>query len=452
MIHNSHEKVVTRFAPSPTGVLHIGGARTALFNYLFARQHSGKFLLRIEDTDKARSRKEYEKNILESLAWLSLDYDAFCRQSERTSYYEKYIKQLLSAGFAYVSREENRGRQGSVIRFRNPNKEVHFDDMVRGIVTFNTTEFGDFVIAKDMQTPLYHLTVVVDDFEMGVTHVIRGEDHISNTPRQLLIQEAIGAGRPRYAHIPLILAPDRSKLSKRYGALSVMEYRDKGYLSDALINYLALLGWHPLGDEEIFSLHQFVDLFDINMVQKGGATFNIEKLNWFNKEYIKILSEKEFKQHVKYFLPDRIRNLPHYSDKKYIKILPLLKERITTFGDIKDLAGRGELDYFFESPQCSRKDLMWRDEKSPTQTKKHLDNIIKMLQKISPGDFTPDGIKDSIWDYATREGRGSVLWPLRFALSGKDKSPDPFTLASVLGKKETIERLKEALITFTNNV
>ena len=306
-------QIVTRFAPSPTGLLHAGNYRTAVFSYLFARQRGGKFILRIEDTDKERSKKEYEDNILESLKWLGLDYDEFHRQSERAPAHKKYLKQLIDGGFAYVSKEEAAGegddkaRRKEVIRFKNPNIKVKFHDLIRGEIEVDTTDLKDFVIAKDLDTPLFHLAVVADDFDMGVTHVVRGEDHISNTPRQILIQRAIGAPEPVYAHIPLILAPDRTKLSKRKGALALTEYRDRGYLPQAVLNYLALLGWNPGTEQEILSLDDLLKQFDISKVQKGGAIFNEEKLRWINKEYLKLLSAERAGEEVLARLPENLR-------------------------------------------------------------------------------------------------------------------------------------------------
>ena len=275
-----NQKVITRFPPSPTGFLHIGNARTALFNYLFAKHNNGSFLVRVEDTDRARSKKEYEKGMLESLEWLGLKRDGeLWHQSQRTEIYEKYLRKLIEEDKIYLSKE-TAGENKEVLRFRNPNKIVAFDDMVRGRVQFNTTELEDFVIAKSITEPLYHLAVVVDDFEAGITHVIRGEDHISNTSRQILIQEAIGAPRPAYVHLPLILASDRSKLSKRkHGeSVSLDYYRQKGYLPQALLNYLALLGWNPGTDKEIFTLEELVKAFDISQIHKGGAIFDEKKL------------------------------------------------------------------------------------------------------------------------------------------------------------------------------
>jgi glutamyl/glutaminyl-tRNA synthetase len=290
-MENNENKVVTRFAPSPTGSLHIGGIRTALYNYLFTRQNGGKFILRSEDTDKERSKKEHEDNIIESFKWLGLSYDEFYRQSERTEIYKKYLKQLIDGGFAYVSKEEvvAEGERSEVIRFKNPNKKIKFNDLVLGEIEFDTTDLKDFVIAKDMESPLYHLAVVVDDFEMGVTHVIRAQEHLSNTPRQILIQEAINAPRPSYAHIPIVLAPDKSKLSKRHGALSVLAYRDMGYLPGAILNFMALIGWNPGDEQEIFTLDELVKKFNLEKVQKAGGVFNTEKLDWVNKEHIKKL-------------------------------------------------------------------------------------------------------------------------------------------------------------------
>ena len=273
-------KVAVRMAPSPTGNFHVGGARTALFNFLFARKNNGKFILRIEDTDKERSKKEFEDDIFESLEWLGLKYDEFYRQSERGEIYKNYVEKMLNNDSVYEAEDK-------VIRFRNPNKKVKFNDLVRGEIEFDTTELKDFVIAKSADEPLYHLAVVIDDCESGITHVIRGEDHISNTPRQILIQEAIGATRPLYAHLPLILAQDRSKLSKRkHGeSVSLGYYRDKGYSPEAVINYLALLGWNPGTEQEIFTLEELINVFDLSRVHKGGAIFDEKKLAWVNRKH-----------------------------------------------------------------------------------------------------------------------------------------------------------------------
>jgi len=449
----SNEKIVTRFAPSPTGNLHIGGVRTALFNYLFAKKNGGQFLLRIEDTDKERSTKDFEKNILDGLNLLGLKWDGeIVRQSERTEIYKKYLKKLLDEDKIFISKETEvkEGGRAEVIRFKNPNKKIKFDDIIRGEVEFDTTELGDFVIAKSMDEPIFHFANVVDDFEMGVNRVIRGEDHISNTPRQILIGEAIGAPRLIYAHLPLILATDRSKLSKRHGAVSLVEYMEKGYLPEAVINFLALLGWNPGGDKEIFSLTELVEKFDLSKVQKSGAIFNVQKLDWINQQYIRSMNYElritkiaEEISNSKFQIPNEISN-----DKKeemIKKIEPILTDRISRFGEIKEMADRGDLNYFFKAPEFPKEKLLWKEEKDFSKTKKHLEFVLEKISAISEKEWNKDSVKNSIWEYAEKEGRGNVLWPMRYSLSGMEKSPDPFTLAEILGKEETISRLKKAI-------
>ena len=281
------DKVVVRMAPSPTGPFHIGGVRTALYNFIYAKQHGGKFILRIEDTDKERSKPEYETDIVESLKWLGLNYDELYRQSDRGDVYKKYLEKLIKDDLAYEAEDK-------VIRFRNPGKDVTFNDLIRGDIKFNTEELGDFVIAKSVDLPLYHLAVVVDDHESGITHIIRGEDHISNTPRQILIQEAIGASRPLYAHLPLILAQDRSKLSKRkHGeSVSLDYYKKQGYSPEAILNYLALLGWNPGTDQEIFTLDELLKAFKLEKVHKGGAILDEKKLAWVNRKHFNLNKTK----------------------------------------------------------------------------------------------------------------------------------------------------------------
>jgi glutamyl-tRNA synthetase len=440
------KKIITRFPPSPTGYLHVGSARTALFNYIYAKQNGGEMLFRSEDTDRERSKKEFEDEILESLEWLGIKIDKtkIVRQSERGETYRKYLEKMIADGTAYVSKEiaEKEGDRTEVIRFKNPNKKVIFKDTVRGDIEFDTTELGDFVIAKSLTEPLYHLAVVVDDYEMGVTHIIRGEDGISNTPRQILIQEAINAPRPFYTHMPFSLAPDRSKLSKRHGAVSIREYRKMGYLPEAMINYLMLLGWNPGTDKEIFSLGELIEEFDLTKIQKGGAIFDLVKLDWFNKEYIKKMSEQSFKEKVLEFLPEKLKDMREYSDEILTKMLPVIKERINKFSDLKEMFEGGELEYYFKNPEYNGENLLWKDAQKQ-ETIEHLNKIISVIDNID--NFQSDEIKTSLWDYATEKGRGNVLWPMRFALSGKDKSPDPFTLSEILGKQKTIERLKIAL-------
>jgi glutamyl-tRNA synthetase len=437
--------IVTRFPPSPTGFLHIGRARTALFNYLFTQKNKGKMIFRVEDTDRERSKKEYEQNIVECLEWLGITYDEGpIRQSERNEIYKKYLKKLIDDGFAYISKEEVKevGDREEVIRFRNPNKKITFTDLVRGEIEFDTSDLKDFVIARSLEEPVYHLAVVVDDFEMGITHIIRGEDGISNTPRQILIQEAIGAPRPLYAHIPLILAPDRSKLSGRHGAVAVTEYKEKGYLPEALINYLALLGWNPGTDQEIFTKEELIEQFDLSKVQKSGAIFNEEKLKWVNKEHMKKLAPDVLELKIKEALA---KKYPDISLKQVAKLSPIILERVSTFGEMADMAEAGEIEYFFSKPDYDSKNLLWKGEGDLNISKEHLTHITELLAGIDTNAFNQEQIKKTIWDYASEKGRGEVLWPMRYALSGKEKSPDPFVLSELLGKEETTARLNEAI-------
>ncbi len=436
-------KVITRFAPSPTGFLHIGGVRTALFNIIFAKKNNGKVILRIEDTDKIRSTKEYERSIIDSFKWFGFLFDENFKQSDREEVYKKYLKKLIEQNKAYISKEtpKEEGDRDEVIRFKNPNKKIKFTDLIRGEIEFDTTELGDFIIAKSLKEPIYHLAVVIDDFEMGITHIIRGEEHISNTPRQILIQEAIGAVRPIYAHLPLILATDKSKLSKRkHGeSVSINFYKEKGYLPEAIINYLALLGWNPGTEQEIFSMNELIKQFDFVKVQKSGAIFNIEKLNWINKEYLKKLDKKTLFNEVKIRIEKKYKCVDEYLEK----LLPIILDRISIFSDIDTMIELGELDYFFNEPKYAKEKLFWKNENDSQKTIIYLRKIIEIISKI--GDWKDDVIKTSIMSYAEKEGKGGVLWPVRYALSGKDKSPDPFTLIFVLGKEKTIARIENAI-------
>lgn len=439
-------KVITRFPPSPTGFLHVGRARTALFNYLFAKRNGGSFVFRIEDTDKERSKKEYELDVIENLKWLGLEYDnkEIWRQSERSDVYQSYLKKLLDGGRVYLSKETE-GDRAEVIRFKNPNKTIKFTDLIRGEISFDTTDLGDFVVAKSLTEPLYHLSVVVDDAEMGITHVIRGEDGISNTPRQILIQEALGFTRPEYAHLPLILAPDRSKLSGRHGAVSLRDYREMGYLPEAIINYLALLGWSAGDDKEIFTLAELVEKFDLSRVQKGGAMWSNEKLDWVNKEHLRkdipnsqALISSKIKEILKLEATQKNKEILE-------KISPIVFERINKLGDIQGLVDRGDLQYFFSRPKYSKELIYWKDEKDAALTQKRLQSVIKLIQPIEDGNFSAESVKAAVWNFASEEGRGSVLWPMRVALSGEQKSPDPFVLAGIMEKEETIARLQKAI-------
>jgi glutamyl-tRNA synthetase len=422
--------VVTRFAPSPTGFLHMGGVRTALYSFLFARKHKGTFALRIEDTDKARNKDEWTQALVSDLDWLGLKHDVYVVQSDRLSNHQSVIKKLIDSGQAYISKEKDvkEGQRDEVIRFKNPNKKVTFTDLIRGDITVDTTDLGDFVIARSMEEPVYHLAVVVDDFEMGITHIIRAEEHISNTPRHILIQEAIGAPRPLYAHLPLVLADDRSKLSKRkHGEkVSLTYYRSEGYLPEAIINFMALTGWNPGTDQEMFSLDELIETFDLAKVQKAGGIFNVKKLKWFNKQYISKMSLEEFKKIAAPF----VSNVNE-------KLWPLLKERTTILSELKDLS---EFDFLDKKPQYSKEKLNWKEKPG---NKALLEETKTLVESVT--DFTKENVKSTLWPLAEKEGKGEVLWPLRIALSGKDKSPDPFILCELLGKEESISRINHAI-------
>ncbi len=460
-------KIRVRFAPSPTGFLHIGVARTALFNYLFAQKHKGDFILRIEDTDLERSKKEYEKDIIENLKWLNIKWDEIYKQSQRNKIYQKYLKKLLDSGMAYKK---------DIIWFKNPNKKIVFKDRIRGKIEFDSSEFGDFSLAKDMNTPLYNFAVVVDDFEMKISHVIRGEDHISNTPKQILIYEALGIKPPEFGHLPLILGPDKTKLSKRHGTVSLSEYRKQGYLSEALINFMAILGWSPQSSNKVSKNNKHQDLlyleklikeFSLDKVQKGGAIFNLEKLNWFNAHYIR---EKDIKKLASLCLTYLIKDgliTPEFKSQQYppgyggystrqeykitntgekisleklIKIVKLEQQRMKKLSEISDLT-----EFFFiKNLEYDPGLLKWKNM-DKLEVKATLDSLYNILSKIDSKNFIVEKLKDKLMAEAEKTGdRGKLLWPLRVALSGKKASPGPFEIADLLGKEETLKRIEKA--------
>ncbi len=437
----SDKKVITRFAPSPTGFLHLGAYRTAIFAYLYAKKHHGTFLLRIEDTDKERSKKEYEDDIIESLKWLGLEHDKFYRQSEHVEKHKFYLEKMIKEGTAYISNEEAKDGSGIIkelVRFKNPNIEVTFQDEIKGEVKMNTEDLGNFVIAKNLNEPLFHLAVVVDDFEAGVTHIIRGEDHTSNTPRQILIQRAIGAPTPMYAHLPLVLGPDKLKLSKRRGALPVTEYRRLGFLPEAILNGVAFVGWNPGGEKEIFTHDELVEAFDLSRVARSPAIFNSQKLEWFNKEHMKLLPPEVIEKNI-------LENLPKSMQDRIIvsKLVPVIFDRISKWSDVRTMAEKGELDFFFKEPILDKAKLIFKDS-TPEQTIGNIKLAIKAMTDVDDLDFSAEKIKKALLSVADKlPRRGELLHPVRYALSGLDKSPDPFTIAEIIGKNETLSRLQK---------
>lgn len=495
-------EVRTRFAPSPTGFLHIGGARTALFNYLWAKKQKGVFILRIEDTDKERSKGKFESDIKESFKWLGIEWDEFYKQSERLKIYENYLKKLLKEDKAYCcfcteeELEAHRQYQLSigkppiysgkcatlpkttikkylkeeknfVIRFRSPAKKIVFNDLVRGKIEFDTSLIGDFVIAKDFSWPLYNFAATIDDFDTKISHVIRGEEHISNTPKQLLLQDALGFPHPKYAHLPLILAPDRSKLSKRHGAVSVRDFRKAGYLSEALINYMAFLGWNPGTEREIYSMPSLIKDFSLERVQKGGAIFNIKKLDWINGFYIRQkpiekLTELCIPYLIKSGLIERIKKKsgnpspeelklfeekPQFKIKetgellkmqKLMEIIALYQTRIKKLSDVVK-----DCDFFFKERLSYKKDLLRWEKMKDEETYDSLDKIEKIFSKIEI--WKRENLQENLTKELERVGdKGTFLWPLRVALTGKEGSAGPLEIAEVLGKEKTLKRIREA--------
>ncbi len=430
--------IVTRFAPSPTGLLHMGNYRTAVFAYLYARRMGGKFIVRIEDTDRERSKEEYKDNILESLSWLGLNYDELFIQSEHVDTHRKYLEQLIAQDDAYISKEEAKDGSGvmrELVRFRNRGEVVIFDDLVRGRIETDTTDLGDFVIAKSLSEPLFHLAVVVDDHEEGVTHVIRGEDHIANTPRQILIARALNFQIPLYAHLPLVLAEDRTKLSKRKGALPVTTYRDQGYLPETLLNFMAFTGWNPGGEQEIYSLEELVSIFDLSRIHKGGAIFNKEKLAWMNKEHMRRQGKEDQNRMIAPFFSG-------YDAEILQKIIPSIIDRISAYGELSTVE-ETEFRFFRDRPTLVAEKILWKNG-SKEDAVKHLTAVAELI--LYSDYSSPEAIKESIMPYAEEHGKGDVLWPLRMTLSGQEKSVDPFTICYVLGYDETKARIRAALL------
>ena len=438
-------KIITRFPPSPTGKLHIGNIRTLLFNYLFARKNEGEVVMRFEDTDRERSSKEHEDVALETLEALGLDYDQGpFRQSERTERYVEAITKMIEDDTAYVA-EESEGEKGAnVIRFRNPNKEITFTDAVRGEITIDTTDFGDFVIARSKTNPIYHLTVVVDDIDMGITHVIRGEDHITSTPRQILLIEALGGTVPSYAHLPLIIGSDKKKLSKRHGAVTYQEFEELGYIPAGVLNYLALLGWNPGDEREFFTKEELIKEFSLERVNNSPAAFSYEKFDSINRHHILELNTDEYEAYVKKFLEKSDRGADLVAHHSFSEIVQqVIRERIHKFSDVTTMLEEGEFDWLLATPKPAAEDIIWK-ETSPETIAKHLKYVQETLENASK--WSPEDLKELLWPYADENGRGEVLWPMRFSLTGAKKSPDPFMVAYLLGKEVTLERLNQAIL------
>lgn len=446
--------VRVRFAPSPTGHLHIGGLRTTIFNLLFARHNNGKFLLRIEDTDLERSKKEYVDSILDSLNWMSITSDEpLFYQSQRFDIYKKVADKLLAEGKAYkcfCSEESIKNRLGEfnkydgfcrdkqdqtgpyVIRFKLPDTQgaIEFDDLIRGRITVGLDQLDDFIFVRSDGVPVYNFVVVIDDAAMNITHVIRGEEHISNTPKQILIYNACGYKMPLFAHIPLILGTDGSKLSKRDADVSVLDYKKKGYLADALFNYLVRLGWSH-GDQEIFTKEEVIKYFTLENVGKKGAIFDIQKLNWVNGMYMRNSKSDELLNKI---LSDVE---PLFLDKNWnreqvVFLIDLYKQRANNLSEIV-----GEVDKLYKAPIDYVDIDKWINDK----TSGYLDSISKELEAM---EFTSEKLHAWAKDFCSRLNIKlvEIAQPLRIALTGKTTSPGVFELLSIIGKEESLKRIK----------
>jgi nondiscriminating glutamyl-tRNA synthetase len=482
-----NKEIRVRFAPSPTGYLHIGGARTALFNWLYARHYKGTFILRIEDTDQVRSTEEAVNVILEGMKWLGLDWDEGPEkgggygpyyQMQRLHFYQEYTEKLLKdkkAYCCYCSREElaesreKSSKDGEntnydrhclnlseeerkkyeaegrkpVIRLKIPAKKIVFDDLLRGEVAFDGELIGDFVIMKSDGIPTYNYAVVIDDALMDITHIMRGDDHISNTPKQILIYEALGLTIPEFAHIPMIMGQDHTRLSKRHGATSVMEYEKMGYIAEAVVNYIAHLGWSSGDEREIFTKEELIKEFSLDKISKHASVFSMEKLNWFNSEYLKKMPVDSLTKMLLPFLKEAnyIGEESLSPEKnKYIKeVVKLMQRRFRNFIQFIEYT-----DYFFTDkidiePQAFQNVL----------NKQGVPDILQALQGqlFSLEYWNEENIENTVREVASslQIKGGQIIHPTRVALSGKKVGPGLFEIMVVLGKEKTVKRLKEAV-------
>lgn len=472
--------VVTRFAPSPTGYMHVGGVRTALYAWLYARKHNGRFILRIEDTDKEREVAGAIPHIIESLAWLGITWDegvdiggphAPYLQSDRLELYRSYAQKLLAAGHAYpdpyseneleILREKAASEKrpflfrdhrpktveswdgAKPLRFRAPRiARYEWNDLARGTLSAGEEAIDDFILIKSDGYPTYNFAHIVDDIEMGVTHVMRGEEFISSTPKFLSLYEALGVPAPAFVTMPVILSPDgKKKLSKRDGAKDILAYRDEGYLPEAMMNFLALLGWNPGTDKEYFSKDELIQAFELDRIQISGAGFNEKKLLSVNQHWMRALSTEEFISRGNLTAPD---------PEKLRMAAPLLKERAQTFKEAQEML-TGELSCLFTEPSITKENLVAKEPQDRQGLTKHALKTLSEAIKSLPESLSAKEVKTFIMPLADAEeakgkgGRGAVLWPLRYTLSGQERSPDPFTLIAILGKHASIARVEKAI-------
>jgi len=460
------KSVVTRFAPSPTGHLHIGGARTAIFNWLFSRHHGGKFILRIEDTDTQRSTEEYTKSILESLRWLGIDWDEGPYfQTQRLDLYRAYAEKLYQSGWAYYCEcspeEVERRRQeafakglkpkydgacrdkgltpapGRVLRFRCPQTGTTVvKDIVKGVLSFDNSELDDLVLIRSDGMPTYNFSVIVDDITMGITHVIRGDDHVNNTPKQVLLYQALGERVPEFAHVPLILGPDRKRLSKRHGATSVIAYREMGFLPEALFNYLVRLGW-SYGDQEIFTRDELIEKFSLENVGSSASVFDMEKLRWINGHYIRHKGPEELVEPLLPFL--KAKGYPEKPRDYLIRAIQTLQPRCATLAEMADAMNFYMLDEVTYDPKAAEGFLT-------PETSVFIEEVIRAIS-TNAGRFEEKALEELFRRMAEEHGvkLKVIAQAVRVALTGRTASPGLFEIMDILGKEIVINRLKKAV-------
>lgn len=422
-----------RFAPSPTGFLHIGSARTALFNWLYARNQNGKFLLRIEDTDRERSKKEFLDEMLDSLKWLGMEPDEeLFFQSKRIPVYEKYIKKLLGENKVYYEETE----KGKAVRFKNPKQKIIFNDVIKGKIEFDTGEFADLVLMKSDGTPTYNFACVIDDMEMKITHVIRGEDHISNTPKQIMLYNALGTNPPKFVHIPLILGEDKSRMSKRHGATAIADYKEKGYFPEAIVNFLSLMGWSPKDDREKLSTKQIIKLFSLKAIKNGPAVFNIKKLDWLNSEYIKSYPTKRVADFIAPVLIKRGLLETDYDRKKFESVIKAYSTRFSNIDDFIMQAGflfKEKIDF---DPEAVKEHI----------NKDTLSYIDKYRERLETVDSFDEKTLENIARQLAQELNihwSKIIHPTRVAVTGRSVSPSIFLVLVLLRKEKVLKRLKD---------
>ena len=465
-----------RFAPSPTGFLHIGGLRTCFYNWLYANQNKGKFILRIEDTDRQRMVPNAVEGLIKTLKTMGLDWDEFYVQSERLEIYQKYAQELLDKGYAYrcfcsaselkemrekqiaqkmaprydgrcrkLTKEEVSAKikngETYVIRLKIPEENKgEFFDVIRGKIEIDLKNIDDQILLKSDKWPTYHLANVVDDHLMGITHVIRGEEWLPSTIKHILLYQFFGWKPPKFVHLPLLLNSDKSKLSKRQGDVAVEDYLNQGYLPEALLNFISLLGWNPGNNKEIFSREELMKAFSLKRIQKAGAIFNTEKLDWLNGYYIRQMPIDELTQKCIPYL-ERSNVMGKIKDLDWLKkIVKLEQERMKKLNDIVDLGSYFWIDKIKYDSQI----LIWKDT-SKTEIKDNLIKLEEILNKIPETEFNSENINREVLAWAPEKGKGAIFWPWRVALSGLKASPPPNDIAEILGKTKTLERINKAI-------